>query len=83
MKKEIYSFAELDVGHIYKLVGKNIKKYRKAKKMTSAELAEKINFSHGFLRQIESGSSGITFSLTFLYKVSKVLEVNIDNFFKE
>ena len=40
--------------NIYDTIRKNIKKYRKERKMTSAELAELVDLSHDFIRQIES-----------------------------
>ena len=39
--------------NIYDTIRKNIKKYRKQKRMTSAELAELVDLSHDFIRQIE------------------------------
>lgn len=39
---------------IYNTIRKNIKKYRRQRKMTSAELAELVDLSHDFIRQIES-----------------------------
>ena len=42
---------------VYFLVGQNIKKQRKLKKITQRELAEKSYFSYEFIRKIESKSS--------------------------
>ena len=39
---------------IYDTIRKNIKKYRKEKGLTSAQLAELVDLSHDFIRQIES-----------------------------
>jgi len=39
---------------IYDTIRKNIKKYRKERGMTSAQLAELVDLSHDFIRQIES-----------------------------
>ena len=39
---------------IYNTIRKNIKKYRKEKKITSAKLSELVDLSHDFIRQIES-----------------------------
>lgn len=40
--------------NIYDTIRRNIKKYRKEKGMTAAQLAEAVNLSHDFIRQIES-----------------------------
>ena len=63
---------------IYYLVGQNIKKQRKLKKMTQLQLAEKSFFSYEFIRKIESKSScRNTFSLDTVDKIAKVLDVDI------
>ena len=36
--------------NIYDVIRRNIKKYRMLKKMTQAELAEKTNLTHDFIR---------------------------------
>ena len=43
-------------GHdsIYDTIRRNIRKYRKEKSLTSAQLAEMVGLSHDFIRQIES-----------------------------
>lgn len=38
---------------IYNTIRRNIKKYRKQRGLTAAELAERIGRSHDFMRQIE------------------------------
>lgn len=43
--------------NIYDVIRHNIKLYRQEKKMTQAELAEKANLSHDYIRQIESDKS--------------------------
>ena len=37
---------------VYELIAKNIKYYRKSRNMTQAELAEKTEYSHEFIRRI-------------------------------
>jgi transcriptional regulator with XRE-family HTH domain len=64
---------------IYNTIRKNIKKYRKAKKITAAELAELVNLSHDFIRQIESEKVGYNFSVETFYKISVALDVSLDN----
>lgn len=43
------------MGIDYRRLGKNIKFYRKQKKLTQEQLAEKIDLSVGFIGQIERG----------------------------
>ena len=63
---------------VYVLVGQNIKKQRKLKKITQRELAEKSYFSYEFIRKIESKSScRNTFSLDTVAKIAKVLDIDI------
>ena len=68
---------------IYGTIRKNIKKYRKEKGMTSAELAELIDLSHEFIRQIESEKVANTFSVDTLYRISVALDVSLDDLIKK
>ena len=68
---------------IYNIIRKNIKKYRKERGFTSARLAESIDVSHEFIRQIESEKVAYNFSFLTLYKISVVLEVTLDDLAKE
>lgn len=64
---------------IYDTIRKNIKKYRKERKMTAAELAEIVDLSHDFIRQIESEKVGYNFSVETFYKISVALGVGLDD----
>ncbi len=63
---------------IYNTIRRNIKKYRKEKGLTSAQLAEMVDLSHDFIRQIESEKTRYNFSVETLYKISVALEVGLD-----
>ena len=63
---------------IYDTIRHNIKKYRKLKKITSAELAEMVGLSHDFIRQIQSQKAGYNFSVETFYKISVALGVSMD-----
>ena len=63
---------------IYDVIRKNIKKYRKEAGITSAQLAEKVELSHDFIRQIESEKVRYNFSLETFYKISEALGVGMD-----
>ena len=69
--------------NIYDTIRKNIKKYRKERQMTSAELAELVDLSHDFIRQIESEKTAYNFSVDTFYKISVALDVKLDDLIKE
>ena len=64
---------------IYNTIRKNIKKYRKQKGLTSAQLSEMVDVSHEFIRQIESEKVAYNFSVETLYKISVALDVGLDS----
>lgn len=63
---------------IYNTIRRNIKKYRKEKGLTSAQLAEMVGLSHDFIRQIESEKVGNNFSVDTFYKIAVALDVGLD-----
>ena len=63
---------------IYDTIRRNIKKYRKEKGLTSAQLAEMVDLSHDFIRQIESEKVSYNFSVETFYKISVALGVSLD-----
>lgn len=69
--------------HIYDTIRKNIKKYRKERSLTSAQLAKLVNLSHNFIRQIESEKASYNFSVETFYKISVALNVKLDDLIKE
>lgn len=71
-----------DNKYIYTIVGKNIRRIRKEKGLTQSELADLIHYNVGTISNIENNSFQ-TFSLEFLYIVSKELNISFVEFFKE
>ena len=63
---------------IYDIIRKNIRKYRKEKGITSAQLAEMTGLSHDFIRQIQSDKTRYNFSVETFYKISVALDVSMD-----
>lgn len=63
---------------IYNTIRKNIRRYRKEKGMTSAQLAEAVGLSHDFIRQIQSEKAAYNFSVETFYKISVALEISMD-----
>ena len=70
-----------DNKYIYVIVGKNIKRIRKEKGLTQVQLADLVGYNDGTIANIEN-SSYQTFSLEFIYVISKKLNVPIEEFFK-
>ncbi len=71
-----------DNKYIYVIVGKNIRRIRKEKKLTQVQLADLIQYNEGTISNIENNSYQ-TFSLEFLYIISKKLNVPMEEFFKK
>lgn len=71
-----------DNKYIYVVVGKNLKRIRKSKGLTQVQLADLVNYNEGTIANIENNSYQ-TFSLEFIYIVSKMLKVPIEEFFKD
>ena len=79
---EKYSPLNFDE-NIYNTIRKNIKKYRKERGLTSAQLAEMVDLSHDFIREIESEKVGYNFSVETFYKISVALEVSLDKLIEQ
>lgn len=78
----------MEQDRLNKIIGKNIKKYRKItildeKKLTQEKLAELINVSVSLISNLESNKSKKGISITNLYKISVVLNVPISKFMEE
>ena len=69
--------------NIYDTSRKNIKKYRKEKNITSMQLAEMVDLSHDFIRQIQSDKAGYNFSVDTFYRISVALGVTLDDLIKK
>jgi len=69
--------------NIKALICQNIKKYRNIKNVSLMELAEAVDVTPEHLKRIESVNDRNNISLITLYKISIVLNVSIDKFFKE
>lgn len=67
---------------IYGTIRRNIKMYRKEKNITSAELAEMVELSHDFIRQIQSEKVAYNFSVETFYRISVALDVKLDDLVK-
>ena len=63
------------------IIGNNVKKYRKQKRLTQKELSKLIGVSTPLLGSLESKNIIQGISIYTLYKLSKALNVIVDNFF--
>lgn len=68
---------------VYELIAKNIKFYRKRKNMTQAELAEKTEYSHEFIRRIEAPNSKKNFSIDAVSNIACALDIEIELLFEK
>lgn len=84
MKEKYNAITEYE---LFNIIGNNIKYYRKLyslnkEELTQERLAELVNVSTSFIGNLESKKTHQGISLHNLYKISKILEVPIDEFFK-
>ena len=83
------NFDPNDDRYIYDVISKNIKYYRMHNnskyssygRMTQEKLTELCGLSHILISNIESAKVQQTFSIAVLYRISRVLEVDIKEFF--
>lgn len=71
-----------DNKYIYVIVGKNVRRLRKKHNLTQVALADLIGYNEGTIANIEN-SSYQTFSLEFIYVISKTLNEPMSEFFIE
>jgi len=72
------------ISNFYKIVGTNVKKIRKQRGVTQIDLAHAIGFKTvSSIAKPEILCDNKHFNLEHLYKISKVLEVDICEFFKD
>lgn len=67
--------------YYYNIIRKNIKKYRKEKRLTQQQLAEATDLSVDYICEIESLTKNKSFSIVTLGRIADILEVNIKDFF--
>lgn len=76
-------FEDNGLENFYSLVSKNVVRIRKEKNISQLKLANAIGHQNAtFLGKAELLAEGKHFNLEHLYKISVVLEVDIEEFFK-
>lgn len=72
-----------EIDEFYKQIGKNVAEIRKSKNMSQLELSLKLGYkSVSLVSGAEICYNGVHFNLEHLYKISKILDTNIENFLK-
>lgn len=69
--------------YYYDVIRINIRKYRKEKGYNQAKLASEADLSVDYISEIESLRKKKSFSIATLGRIADVLDVKIENFFKE
>ena len=69
--------------YYYDVIRINIRKYRKEKGYTQARLANEADLSVDYISEIESLRKKKSFSIATLGRIADVLDIKIENFFKE
>ena len=69
--------------NIKEIIAKNIRKYRIEKGYTQNQLAVYTDRSYEFIRRIETDYGERGFSIETLYRISVVLEKDMNSFFEE
>lgn len=81
--KHFSEVSEDDINNYYKIISENIKNYRVDKKLTQEEVSLAMGFTTAtFYTNAESLKRGKHFNLEHLIKLSKILNVDISEFFK-
>jgi len=76
-------FTKNEIDKFYIKIGKKIKEERKKKNMTQLELSLAMGYkSVSLVSAAEVASDGKHFNLVHLYKISKILNVNIEELVK-
>ena len=83
MSDEI-EIQKVEINEFYKLIGKNVAKIRKSKNISQLELSLKLGYkSVSLVAGAEVCYNGVHFNLEHLYKISKILNTSINEFFTE
>lgn len=72
-----------DKKNLSQLVRTNIRKYRKMRNYTMQELADKTEFTHGYVRDLESLGIDKTPTLEALGKFANALDIDIIQLFDD
>jgi len=75
---ESIAFSDEEILSMYRVVGKNVKIYREKKEMSQLQLSYALDFkSVSLVSAAELASDGKHFNLEQLFKISKILEIDM------
>ncbi|MDD3055825.1 MAG: helix-turn-helix transcriptional regulator [Aliarcobacter sp.] len=81
---ESIEFLDNEFILLHRVVGKNVAKIRKMKKVTQLDLSLSIGYnSTSVIAKAEAGTEGRHFSVEQLYKIAKILNVPMSSFFED
>lgn len=79
-----YDFSNEEIEKIHKTIGLNVKKYRIFRGLTQLDLSYEMgNKSVSLVSACEPCTNGKHFNVEHLYKISKILDIPMENFFEE
>ncbi len=82
--KEFSDVTKEEIDEQYKIISKNVKKYRLLKGVTQEQLALSMGFTTAtFYTNAENYRQNKHFNLEHIIKISKTLEVDISKFFED
>ena len=68
---------------MYNTIRRNIKRYRLQRNMTAMQLADLVEMSHDYLRQIESEKIARNCSVDMLYRIAVALNITMNDLFEK
>lgn len=76
-------FKDKEIDEFYNNITQNIKRIRKEKGITQLELAYSMGYKNvSSIGKIESGQEGKHYNLKHIYKIAKILDTDVCEFFK-
>ena len=83
IKKTLYSKAYThDDEYYYKIIRKNIKKFRLEQNLTQQDLADMTEMSREYICDLENDSRNKHLTIAVLGRIAEALKKDIANFFK-
>lgn len=76
--QESIVFSDDEISLMYKIIGENVKKYRELKGMSQLQLSNAMGYSSvSLVSAAELCNDGKHFNLEHLYKIGKILDVEM------
>lgn len=76
--QESIVFSDNEISLMYKRIGENVKKYRELKGMSQLQLSNAMGYSSvSLVSAAELCNDGKHFNLEHLYKIAKILDVDM------